>query len=172
MCKRWGLIFVCWMLFGATVLFGQSSVSSLRGSVTDPSGAAVGGAQVVLQNKQTGFSKSRVTNSQGEYQFQQIPAGNYMVAASKTGLAPQLKPAELLVNQPATLNFSLSVQAAITVVNVSAEASALNLVDASMGDAVNNATIQSLPMEGRNVPELLSLQPGVLYLGPENRPEP
>ena len=44
----------------------------------------------------------------------------------------------------------------------------MNLVDASMGDAVNAATIQSLPMEGRNVPDLLSLQPGVLYLGEAN----
>jgi hypothetical protein len=41
----------------------------------------------------------------------------------------------------------------------------LNFVDASMGDAVNNSVSQSLPMEGRNVPGLLSLQPGVLYLG-------
>src|SRR5208283_659974 len=55
-----------------------------------------------------------------------------------------------------------------TVVEVSGEANGLNLVNASMGDAVNDATIQSLPMEGRNVPDLLSLQPGVLYLGDWN----
>jgi hypothetical protein len=71
----------------------------------------------------------------------------------------------LLVNQPATVGFSLSVQALNTEVVVNADASVLNFVDASMGDAVNQATIAALPMEGRNVPELLSLQPGVLYLG-------
>jgi len=165
--KRGRVLVVCWLLSCAAVLFGQSSVSSLRGSVTDPSGAALAGARVGLENRQTGFSKWRVTNSQGEYQFQQIPAGDYTVSVSGMGLSPQSKAAEVLVNQPATLNFSLSVQAAITVVDVSAETPALNLVDASMGDAVNNATIQALPMEGRNVPELLSLQPGVLYLGSE-----
>ena len=90
----------------------QNSVSSLRGSVTDPSGAPVAGAEVELQNKQTGFSNSRLTNSHGEYQFQQIPAGDYTIAVAGKGFARQSKPAELLVNQPATVNFSLSVQGA------------------------------------------------------------
>ena len=59
----------------------------------------------------------------------------------------------------------MSVQTAAVSVNVSADAATLNTTDATIGDAVNNATIQALPMEGRNVPDLLSLQPGVLYLG-------
>jgi hypothetical protein len=97
----------------------------------------------------------------GEYRFHQIPSGTYTISVTASGFALQSKVAELLVNQPATANFSLSVQA----LNSEVEVSALNFVDASVGDAVNNATIQSLPMEGRNVPDLLSLQPGVLYLG-------
>jgi hypothetical protein len=80
-------------------------------------------------------------------------------------MAKQTKIAELLVNQPATISFTLSVQAATTTVNVSAEAQTLNLSDATIGNSVSNSTIQALPMEGRNVPDLLSLQPGVLYLG-------
>jgi hypothetical protein len=153
------------LLFCAAVLLAQSSVSSLRGSVTDPSGAAVAGAEVRLENKQTGFSNSRVTDSHGEYQFPQILAGHYTISVSGKGFASQSKLAELLVSQPATVNFSLSLQSLNTVVEVNAESLALNLVDASMGDAVNNATIQALPIEGRNVPDLLSLQPGVLFLG-------
>jgi hypothetical protein len=128
----------------------------------------VAGAEVLLENKATGFSKSRLTDSRGDYQFQQIPSGKYTISVSARGFAGQSKAAELLVNQPATVNFSLTVQTQNTVVEVRAEPLALNSVDASMGDAVNNATIQALPMEGRNVPELLSLQPGVLYLGSGN----
>jgi hypothetical protein len=71
----------------------------------------------------------------------------------------------VLVNQPATVNLALSVQATTVTLNVSAESETLNTTDASIGNAVNNATIEALPMEGRNVPDLLSLQPGVLYLG-------
>ena len=163
--KRGQLAIILWLLCSAAILCGQNSVSSLRGSVTDPTGAPVAGVQVELQNKQTGFANSRLTNSHGEYQFQQIPAGDYTIAVAGKGFARELKRAELLVNQPATVNFALSVQSVDTVVEVSAEAVILNLVDASMGDAVNNRTIQALPMEGRNVPELLSLQPGVVYLG-------
>lgn len=160
---QWALLL--WLLFSAAIIFGQNSASSLRGSVTDPSGAIVAGAQVELKNGLTGFSNSRLTDARGEYQFQQIPAGEYTIAVSGKGFARQLKRAELLVNQPATVNFALSLENVNTLVEVSGEALALNLVDASMGDAVNNATIQALPMEGRNVPELLSLQPGVVYLG-------
>ena len=69
------------------------------------------------------------------------------------------------MNQPATINFKLTVQATAVTVDVSGEAETLNTTDASIGNAVNNATIQALPMEGRNVTDLLSLQPGVLYLG-------
>ncbi len=165
MCKPGQLVVLGWLLFFAVALSAQSSVSSLRGSVTDPSGLPVAGAQMLLENPQTGFSNSRLANAQGQYQFQQIPAGRYTISVSGKGFARQSKLVELLVNQPATVNFSLSLQGINTVVDVSADALALNLVDASMGDAVNNQTIQALPMEGRNVPELLSLQPGVVYLG-------
>jgi len=51
-----------------------------------------------------------------------------------------------------------------TTVDVQAGAQAINTTDASIGNAVDNETVQALPLEGRNVPDLLSLQPGVLYL--------
>jgi hypothetical protein len=126
------------------------------------------GAQVDLKNPATGFSTSRTTDSTGEYRFLGVPAGTYTVSVTAKGFAAQFAIVELLVNQPSTKTFSLSVEAMRTVLQVSGEVQGLNLVDASMGDAVNAATIQSLPMEGRNVPGLLSLQPGVLYLGRAN----
>src|SRR5437773_9856166 len=82
-----------------------------------------------------------------------------------TGFGTQSKGAELLVNQPATINFALSVQESKTTVEVSTEAQTINATDATIGNSVSNTTVQALPMEGRNVPDLLSLQPGVLYLG-------
>jgi len=75
--------------------------------------------------------------------------------------------AALLVDQPATINFTLSVKAETVTVDVSATTAALNLTDATIGNAVENATIETLPMEGRDPVNLLSLQPGVLYVGNE-----
>ena len=69
------------------------------------------------------------------------------------------------MNQPATINFLMAVQASSAAVDVSGTAQTLNVTDATIGNAVDNSTIEALPMEGRNVPDLLSLQPGVLYLG-------
>ncbi len=164
---HWQLLLIPWLICSALAAIAQSS-SSLRGEVKDSSGAMIVGAQVVLENKATGFTNQALTGSQGQYRFYQIPSGNYIITVASKGFAAQSKSTELLVDQPATVNFSLSLQGLNTVVEVSGEANGLNLVNASMGDAVNDATIQSLPMEGRNVPDLLSLQPGVLYLGDWN----
>jgi len=80
------------------------------------------------------------------------------------GFADQTKTAELLVDQPATIDFALSVQATTVEVDVSGAAQTLNTTDASLGSSADNELIQALPSETRNVPDLLSLQPGVLYL--------
>jgi hypothetical protein len=146
----------------------QSSTASLRGDVIDASGAAIVGAQVALKNPATEFSIGSVTDSTGDFRILGVPAGTYTVSVTAKGFAAQVTVIELLVNQPATQTFSLTVKTLETVVNVSSEEQQLNLVDATMGEAVNDATIQSLPMQGRNVPGLLSLQPGVLYLGEGN----
>ncbi|MGC1298604.1 MAG: carboxypeptidase-like regulatory domain-containing protein [Alloacidobacterium sp.] len=155
------------VLFGAlcgTVL-AQTSLTSVRGTVTDPSGAVVPGAQIELTNQANATRQTQVAGSQGEYQFQQVVPGTYLLVASAGGFGAQSKRAELLVNQPATVNFQLTVEAETTTVDVSAQTQTLNNADATIGNSFTNATIEALPSEGRNVPDLLSVQPGVLYLG-------
>jgi hypothetical protein len=143
----------------------QTGLTSLRGTVTDPSGALVAGADVSLDDPTTGFHATHPTDANGAYEFPQIPPGKYTITANTSGFGKQTKQAELLVSQPATINFVLSVQASTTTVEVSDVAQTVNTTDATIGNAVGGATIQALPIEGRNVPDLLSLQPGVLYLG-------
>ncbi len=75
------------------------------------------------------------------------------------------------MNQPATINFALTLEANTETVNVSAEAQSLNTNDASLGNSTNNATIQALPSETRNVPDLLSLEPGVFFLPQPTNPQ-
>jgi hypothetical protein len=71
----------------------------------------------------------------------------------------------LLVNTPATINVQLKVGVATETVNVTSELPALNLVDASIGNSFNEDQVKQVPLEGRNVPDLLSLQAGVAYTG-------
>src|SRR5215472_12158516 len=153
------------MLVGSPVLVcAQTGLTSLRGTVTDSSGAVLAGADVSLESAATGFHASDATDQNGAYEFPQIPPGKYTISVGKANFGKQLKSAELLVSQPATINFSLSVKAIEETVDVSGVAQTVNTSDATIGNAVSNSTIQALPMEGRNVPDLLSLQPGVVYL--------
>src|SRR6266576_4243353 len=154
-----------WLLFGFPILvWSQTGMTSLRGTVTDPSGALLAGTEVTLEESATGLHMTRNTDQSGAYEFPQIPPGRYTITTTKAGFGKQVKTAELLVSQPATINFALSVQAINESVEVSDIAQTINTTDATIGNAVSNSTIQALPMEGRNVTDLLSLQPGVVYL--------
>jgi hypothetical protein len=146
-------------------IMAQSALTSLRGNVVDGTGSVVAGAVVSVKQVDTGQSRTQNTGNNGEYQFQQLTPGVYMVTVSAPGFGVQTKRAEFLVSQPATLNFTLSVEKTATTVDVSSEDTIMNTTDASIGNSVGKEAIQALPMEGRNVPDLLSLQPGVLYLG-------
>jgi hypothetical protein len=146
-------------------VLAQTATTTLRGSVSDPSGAVVPNATVSVTEVTTGLRAARATDAQGGYVFSPIAPGDYRITVSASGFGEGAKQAELLVDQPATINFQLQVQGTATTVDVSATAQTLNVSDATLGNAVNNTTIEALPMEGRNVPDLLSLQPGVLYLG-------
>src|ERR1700684_3555808 len=82
-------------------LFGQAT-TSLRGIVSDSQGGAVDSANATLQNDQTGFKRSVVTDSTGAYQFLQVPPGAYVVPIEKPGFSVATqKDVQLLVNTPA-----------------------------------------------------------------------
>ena len=159
---------VCCILFIATLAaFGQVSTTSLRGVVKDSSGAFVQGASVTLSNQNTGTTYRAVTNGSGFYIFPVVIPARYLITLTSGNFAPQTRTAELLVDQPATIDFTLSAKAEKVTVDVTAAAEALNLTDATVGNAVGNDTIEALPMEGRDPISLLTLQPGVVYLGTE-----
>ena len=144
---------------------GQAS-SSVRGTVTDPSASEVAGAQVLLTNTESKTERTAATNDQGEYAFLFVPPGTYSLTVTAKGFQRyQASGLQLLVNTPATVNASLKVGGATEVVDVTSEQPALNLVDASIGNSFNEVQVKQIPLEGRNVPDLLSLQAGVAYTG-------
>ena len=161
--SQWGGILLC-ILSVVTVAFGQIATTSLRGTLKDPSGAVLPGAKVTLVDKATGETFNATTSNAGYYEFPQIPPATYTITASAPGFGDQSKIAQLLVNQPATVDFNLTVQSSTITVDVSAEAQTLNTTDATLGNSQNNELIQAIPTETRNVPDLLALQPGVIYL--------
>jgi len=158
---------------GGLLLHAQQSTTSVRGLIADATGAAIPGATVDLTDKASGVHKTITSDGKGEYAFPELIPGKYTIQVDTPGMGKQAKVVELLVAQPATVNFSLTVSTS-TVVEVSTVEAVLNTTDATIGNAVSGQTVEALPMEGRNVPDLLSLQPGVLYLGrqtAENNPQ-
>jgi Carboxypeptidase regulatory-like domain len=144
--------------------FAQST--ALRGIITDPQGAVIPTAAVTLTNASTGFHRETVTNPQGEYQFLQVVPGTYRLTADKIGFNPITRTdVQLLVNTTATLDLRLELGRTAETVNVSAQTSAINTVDASVGNAFSEQQVRELPLETRNVVQLLSLQPGVTTNG-------
>jgi hypothetical protein len=144
----------------------QVSTTLLRGVVSDPAGAVVSGAQMTLANSAVGFSRTVTSNERGDYQFLQVPPGTYSLTAVAAGFATTRRESVvLLVNTPATLDLILKVGKTETTVDVRGETPAVNTVDATLGNAFDSRQIASLPSEGRNAVELLSLQAGVTYVG-------
>jgi hypothetical protein len=166
---QWMSLFVvCLLLSG--VCFPQSSSSSLRGTVTDPAGSALPDATVVVANVDLKITRSAKTGGVGDYSFPALPPGTYTLTVTAGGFARYEQTGiQLLVNTPATENVRLKVGATTEHVTVTSEAPVLNLVDASLGNSFNQTQVRQIPLEGRNVPDLLSLQAGVSYTG--NRPD-
>ena len=148
------------------LVFGQAT-TSLRGHVTDSSGAAISGAHCELTLIATGAVRQGKTDERGEYQFVQLPPGEYSLKVSEQGFAGlEKRGMDLLVGQPATVDVVLSVAKVTQDVEVQVDVQPmLNTTDATLGNAFSQEHIASLPIEGRNVPDLLSLQPGVTFLG-------
>ena len=164
------IVLVCLLLLAATTAVAQSSSTSLQGTVVDPSGSAVPGLSVVLTNDDSKFERTVTTGPQGEYRMLALPPGTYRLVITGKGFARYEQTGlQLLVNTPATVNVQLKIGSTSESVTVSSEAPVLNMVDASLGNSFAENQVKEIPLEGRNVPDLLSLQAGVTYTG--NRPD-
>lgn len=144
------------------------AVSSLTGHVTDQTGAAIIGAKVTLFSVPTGNRREDVTNGQGDYQFQQLEPNRYSLTVTAPNFATFTQEnIELFVASPAAVNVTLQVGSTTQQVTVveAAVAPLLNTTNATLGNVFTAQQIPELPLEGRDVLLLLSLQPGVGYLG-------
>jgi len=157
---------VVFFLVFSTLIFAQTAATSLRGTVYDPGGAVVSGASIVLTNPATGFTRNAKTDSQGVYQFLDLPPATYEMTATSSGFATTKETGiQLLVNSPGTLNIKLQVAGEIVTVEVGGAAPMVNTVNASLGHAFDSVQIADLPFEGRDPTGILSLQPGVAFTG-------
>jgi len=151
------------LLLSTRTAFGQAGTSTIRGTVTDAQGAAVGHARVSIKNS-AGFARTQETSVTGSYSFELIPVGDYDVTVEATGFRrADFQTVHALVGNAVTLDVKLEVGSVTETVQVEGSSSAvqINTQDATLGNTIVAEQITQLPMEARNVLSLLTLQPGV-----------
>jgi hypothetical protein len=141
----------------------QSESATLSGRVSDSSGAAIRGADVVLTNTQTNVEQRTKANEVGLYVFAGVHPGTYRVAAGAPGFRVLIKEGLTLhVQDELAENFSLTVGAISESMTVTADASLINTTDATVSTVVDRQFAENLPMNGRSFQTLIMLTPGVV----------
>jgi len=147
--------------FGGAAL-AQSS-AALGGTVTDATGAVVPNAQVMVTNQATGVASATQTDTTGAYLFPALPIGIYRIEVSassfQTAVISNLK---LDVATALTRNIQLTVGPATDKVVILAEAALVDTTTTSMGQVINDKTVQEIPLNGRHFTDLSLLTPGTL----------
>src|SRR5579862_9244872 len=146
------------------LLWGQGSTNTgtVAGTVTDPSGAVVSGATVILTDVATGTPRTATTNNAGHYLFPDVNPGGYTITINKQGFATTKAPnLQVLVGQATTFNTALQVGGTAVEVEVSAAGTELQTMNATVGNTVPPIAIDNLPSIGRDVNTFIELQPGV-----------
>jgi carboxypeptidase family protein len=147
--------------------FAQQGTTAIVGDVTDPQGAAVNGAKVTLADPSSAVSRETMTDEQGHFQFLSLQPGTYTLRIEATGFkSAQTAKIEALVSSTQKINIKLELGTVSDTVTVTEGAVApVNTTDATLGNAFDSRQILALPFEGRDAAGVLSLQPGVTYVG-------
>jgi hypothetical protein len=138
-----------------------SATGRLEGTVTDSTGAAVPGAVITVRNQNTGVTATLQAGAEGDFMFLYFDPGTYEVSIQKAGFNKLvLKDITITVGTRAIIHQQLSVGRVETTVSVSATTPLLDTAESSLGTVVDQQSINSLPLNGRNFTDFALLTPG------------
>lgn len=153
--------FLLLTFLGGTAVLAQS-VGTILGTITDESGAVVPRAKVVATRTETGSSQNAITSDAGTFTIPNLAVGTYTITAEangfKVGTAEGIK---LDVSQERTIDFRLSLAGTASTVEVTAQPPLLNTTDATLSGLVSEEQVETLPLNGRSIQNLVMLQPGM-----------
>ncbi len=151
------------ILLVALGAFAQVQNGQFTGTVTDPSGAAIPNAKVTVTNMGTNLSVTTTTNQSGLYTARELPIGTYKITAEAKGFKTSSN-ANLTLNAGTVqrVDVRMELGQAREVVEVTGEAAAVNTEDSKLASTVNATQIANLPLNGRNVYDLMQLAPGAI----------
>ena len=153
------------LAFLATAVSAQQITGSIRGTVSDASGAVVQSAVVTAKEIDTGLTRSATTDQNGGYVLVELPVGRYQLEVAAKGFRKYLQEGiSLDVNETATVLVHLQVGSEAQQVDVKADAALAQTTVSSLGQTVMQREILDLPLDGRNFSQLGVLQTGVVPL--------
>jgi Carboxypeptidase regulatory-like domain len=155
---------VCFLfLCAASLALAQAGRGSIAGTITDPNGAVVAGAQVVLLNSATGLTQHTVSSGAGLYSFISLNPGQYQVTASQTGFASVAQDKITVnVDQATEVNITLRVGATTEKVTVTEALELVEPTNSTVGTLIPSEQIDRVPLLYRNVYDLIQLSAGVI----------
>jgi hypothetical protein len=160
-CNR--VIAIC--VFAAASAAGgyAQSTGALSGTVTDPSGAVVPRAQVAVHSLSTGIDRVVFSDPAGNFSIPSLQPGDYSVSVQASGFAPyKLASVTLQVAQTVTANVKLGLPSAGEIVQVQGVAPILDAQTITVGQVIDQKTVQEMPLNGRHFLDLTTLTPGTV----------
>ncbi len=148
-------------LFAAPYAFGQSNFAVVRGTVVDPQHNPVAGSEVQLTATATHAVRRAVSNEQGIFEITALWPGEYELAVQSTGFASLKQTLRLEVNQQLARDLNLKLASASSTLQVVASMlDVLHTTDASVGEVIEPAAVEALPLNGRMLIDLVLTVPG------------
>ena len=160
----------CLLLWMATTVpvgaQGTATTGEMEGRVMDPSGAAIAGADVVVRNLDTGFTRGTQSDATGAFRLGLLPGGRYVLAAEAAGFA-RLKREGLGLGVGETLTIRVSLELATRgeAVEVRGAPPTVETTRSLSETRIDERTIQDLPSNGRRFEDLILLTPGTVAVG-------
>jgi hypothetical protein len=149
------------LLWAALATDARAQNAQITGTVKDASGGVIPGATITARNVDTGFTRTGVTDSQGEYRLPSLPPGRYAVTTELSGFTTEARPdITLIIDQTATINFSLKPAAIAETVTVTGESPIVDITRSDVSTSVSTQQIQDLPVASRRWIDLAMLTPG------------
>jgi hypothetical protein len=140
-----------------------AQTTHLSGMVTDPAGARVAQAQVVVDQKDRGFRRSTMTNETGLFSIPLLPPATYSITVRAAGFQTIVREAVAVsADQPVRIDFALTIGEATETVNVNGVPPLINMEDGAVATTLDSTLVQGLPINGRSFQALLTVVPGAV----------
>src|SRR6059036_3685715 len=153
---------VATIALGTSLVFAQTSMATILGTVKDTSGALVPGVSITVKHTEIGLTRSVVSGERGAYSMPLLPVGAYEITTTMPGFKQAVRTGiNLVVGQEAVVDLTLEVGAPAEQVTVSEEAPLVNTTTASTSGVITEQQVKELPLNGRSFDNLITLNVGI-----------